>query len=136
MSSTCSQCGRQPESGFALCDRCRTKMRERAAAWRETGGQRERRRQAREAVLAAYGGHCACCGEGTPEFLTIDHINGVPDRHRYRRSGRRLKGTELYLRLVVEGFPDDCQLLCFNCNNARAIYGTCPHEVATLRAVG
>lgn len=33
-----------------------------------------RRKRLRAAVLEAYGARCACCGEDTEEFLSIDHI--------------------------------------------------------------
>jgi len=34
----------------------------------------------------------------------------------------------IQLRARREGFPDDLQLLCFNCNCGKAIHGECPHE--------
>ena len=80
----------------------------------------------RNLVLEAYGGKCMCCGETTPEFLQIDHINNDGGDHR-----RELKreGTGFYHWLKANNFPKDrFQLLCSNCNFAKAKYGQCPHE--------
>ena len=78
----------------------------------------------RKEVVTAYGGQCACCGEQRIEFLAIDHVhnNGAADR---KENGR---GGTIHLRLKRMGYPkDDYQLLCHNCNMAKAFYGTCPH---------
>jgi hypothetical protein len=86
-------------------------------------GRRICRTCERAEILAAYGGHCVCCGESTPEFLSIDHINGGGSAH--RRSINRY----IYRFLKETGFPkNEFRLLCYNCNMARAKYGTCPHE--------
>ena len=79
----------------------------------------------RQEVLDAYGGLCACCGETTPEFLGIDHING---RGSIERKG--MTGYTLYRKLRREGFPKDLyQLLCHNCNQAKGYYRVCPHQI-------
>lgn len=79
-----------------------------------------KRQQIRQQVIEAYGRTCVCCGESTQEFLTIDHING--------RAPREKRGMLTYERLVRNGFPkENYQLLCFNCNCAKGIYGVCPH---------
>src|SRR3990172_5963982 len=36
----------------------------------------------RREVLDHYGGACACCGETTLEFLSLDHKNGGGTKHR------------------------------------------------------
>jgi len=72
--------------------------------------------------IAAYGGKCACCGETGTEFLTLDHINGRASEP-YRTTGQKA-----WARLKARGWPkDNFQLLCFNCNCAKGIYGRCPH---------
>ena len=77
----------------------------------------------RREFLAAYGGKCACCGEGTQEFLSLDHINGDGSQH------RKMTGSLTYLWLRKRGWPkDNYRLLCMNCNFARGRYGYCPHE--------
>lgn len=62
-----------------------------------------------------------------PQFLTIDHING--DGWQHRQIEGIQPGTQLYRWLKRNGFPKDrFQLLCFNCNCAKSIYGVCPHK--------
>lgn len=75
----------------------------------------------RAEILRAYGGECACCGESAPKFLAIDHINS--DAHKeHTRTG----GSTFYGRIKRRGFPPEYQLLCHNCNAAKA-QGGCPH---------
>lgn len=77
----------------------------------------------REEFLRAYGGKCACCGESTPEFLELDHINGGGRQHRLREK------RDLYQVLKEQGFPkDEYRLLCANCNHSLGVRGYCPHE--------
>lgn len=77
---------------------------------------------------------CACCGEPDIRFLTIDHINGNGNKHR-KSSGCRT-GSIFYRWLIKAGMPDGYQVLCYNCNNARAWYGTCPHQVVVSNSGG
>lgn len=69
-----------------------------------------------------YGGKCTCCGEATYEFLTLEHLEGRPKNNKKRRTG---KGA--WLQVKQEGFPDKYTVLCFNCNCAKGIHGSCPH---------
>jgi len=84
-------------------------------------------RQRKLEVIAAYGSKCVCCGESTPEFMTIDHIynDGAAERKLY--SG----ASGIYAFLKRNGYPKDrYQLLCWNCNCAKHFNGgVCPHEV-------
>lgn len=84
-------------------------------------------RRLRAAALAAYGGCCACCGETTPEFLGIDHVNNDGEAHRAELKGY---GRAIYQWLKREGYPQDgrFQVLCHNCNVAKGCYGACPHQ--------
>lgn len=97
--------------------------------WKKHGALIRAKRRA--AVLEAYGSKCVCCGEDTPEFLTVDHINNDGARHREAISPsdpRGGSGTYLYIWLKRHGFPkDNFQLLCWNCNCAKGRYGSCPH---------
>lgn len=120
--------------------RCKCCANASTKAWVERN--RERRAAAAAAwaarlkaeVIAAYGGCCACCGETEPDFLTLDHVDGVvPPEHRYA-DGSRINGPALYGRVKREGFPPAYRVLCWNCNAARGLYGLCPHE-RKLRAV-
>ena len=87
---------------------------------------KERRRRLRSEVIAAYGGRCACCGETTPEFLSVDHMNNDGAQHR-----KHVKSGQFYPWLKRNGFPKDgFQLLCMNCNSAKGFFGECPHQRA------
>jgi len=77
----------------------------------------------RQRVLEYYGNKCGCCGEVTYEFLTVDHINNNGAKHR-----KELKGSSVYNWIIKNNFPDDFQILCYNCNCAKGFYGKCPHK--------
>jgi hypothetical protein len=81
-------------------------------------------RKKRLAVIAAYGGKCKCCGESRFEFMQFDHVNNNGKAHR-EQVGR---GYKFLLWLERNNYPDIIQLLCSNCNFAKAKYGICPHE--------
>lgn len=91
-----------------------------------------RRARLRMAALTKYGGNppkCACCGEGTLEFLSIDHINGGGNKHRQRL---KLKaGFEFYRWLENNNYPEGFRVLCHNCNLSLGYYGYCPHANKT-----
>jgi len=77
-------------------------------------------------VLSHYSGglfKCACCNDTHLEFLTIDHVDGGGRKH-YKEIG----GTGLYRWLRKNGYPKGFQVLCFNCNFAKHVYVTCPHQ--------
>lgn len=94
--------------------------------------RRNVRVQARLGALNAYSDgdpKCACCGERTVEFLTIDHINGNGAAHRRELEAQNVgPGTGFYLWLKSNGYPNGFQVLCYNCNCAKGCYGTCPHK--------
>lgn len=83
------------------------------------------RKELRAEVLGHYGAHCACCGETTPEFLCIDHINGGGTQHRKQIGG---SSPSMYAWIRKQGFPDDFRVLCHNCNQSLGLYGFCPHQ--------
>ena len=75
-------------------------------------------------MIEAYGGVCTCCGETASIFLTIDHIDGSGAKDR----ANGLRGANLYRKLRREGWPkDNYRILCFNCNIAVGVLGSCPH---------
>lgn len=79
----------------------------------------------RDRIFAAYGAVCACCGEVMRAALTIDHVNGGGGEHRRKLGGGNRR--EL-LEIINADFPADYQILCYNCNFARAKNGgVCPH---------
>jgi hypothetical protein len=99
--------------------RCNQEKPEQARKRRRRGN-----RSLRARVFAQYGQKCVCCGEGTPEFLCLDHLNGGGTKHRREVGG----GTTFYRWLIRESFPEGYRVLCYNCNAASAYYGRCPHE--------
>ena len=95
------------------------------------------RMRLRAAVFLHYGGptpKCACpkCDETNYRFLTIDHIAGKGNIH---RRSLKMWGLHFYRWLIKEGFPAGSQVLCWNCNSGRHIYGTCPHLLPRERLV-
>lgn len=85
----------------------------------------------RREVIAAYGGCCTCppCGESVFEFLTIEHLQGDGAAHR-AKVGRNAQAQLLDIK--KRGFPAEYTILCYCCNLAKAIYGTCPHLAAAV----
>lgn len=122
----CKDCRRVRDAERRAADR--QKFRDAHTAWREANREHVRaytRRKAadlRAEVLAAYGGACACCGERTPDFLTLDHINGGGTAHRKATWGK------VYQQVKREGFPPGYRVLCWNCNWAYRLMGDCPHR--------
>mgnify|MGYP001590487909 CR=1 FL=1 len=84
----------------------------------------------RRLVLETYSHgtpRCACCGETTYQFLSLDHINGGGSAH--QREAHK-QGTRVYQLVKNAGFPPGYQVLCHNCNMAKGFYGQCPHQAA------
>ena len=114
-----------------LCSTCATKAQKRwRAKWiandplhKDNICQKNYRLRIRQEVLNHYGVTCACCGEKTQEFLTVDHMNGGGGKHR-----KQIKGGTIYSWLKRNNYPEGFQILCFNCNQAKYIYGVCPHQ--------
>lgn len=114
-----------------LCKVCKERRREEYHAdgdrRREVG--RQRKRNLRMAAFYAYGGPvCACCGEDRYEFLTIDHVNGDGGKHRRRLKKKHGYVVEIYRWLKNNRYPKGFQVLCWNCNCAKAHFGQCPHQ--------
>ena len=84
---------------------------------------RKRRELARATILTAYGGKCACCGEGKQAFLSLDHIDNDGAAH------RRQLTMDLAEWACQNDFPPSLQLLCMNCNWGKRLTGVCPHRV-------
>lgn len=86
--------------------------------------RKERTRKIKDIILEHYGAVCVCCGENIKEFLTIDHKNGGGCKHREEIGF----GYVFYKWVVDNGFPEDLQIMCMNCNFAKGSSGRCPHE--------
>lgn len=66
----------------------------------------------------AYGGKCALCGEGSQEFLCLDHVGNNGKEERALVGG----GRHLYRYLRKQGYPKNgYRVLCYNCNMARML---------------
>lgn len=108
-------------------ERNRQKIYERNKLWRENNRERDcenkkrYNQKIRQLVLKHYGNKCACCGEKRQEFLTIDYVYGGGGIH------RRSIGN-FYRWIINNNFPFNLQVLCYNCNMAKARYGYCPHR--------
>lgn len=152
----CNKCKKEPSvEGGSWCAGCRAKARERRnrseeskqkakdarEKWRRShrpyDAQKSKnyRQRLKKQVIEAYGGKCACCGETSIEFLTLDHIdnNGAAHRrelfpHIAAKLGHGLGGWSFYVKVRKLGFPPGLQVLCWNCNSAKQYYGRCPHQ--------
>jgi len=71
-----------------------------------------------------YGGKCVCCGEDEPKFLAIDHVENNGGEHR-----KTLGNQTIYKWLRDNNYPTGFQILCHNCNMAKAFYKVCPHKI-------
>ena len=71
---------------------------------------RESYYKAKEKVFDHYGRKCKGCGFDDPRALSIDHKDSDGADHR-----RKLGGVNFYRWLVRQGFPDNFQVLCMNC---------------------
>ena len=113
----CKKCGKSlPADGKLHCHNCLER-------------NNAKNLEIKTKVMNHYGGKCACCGEDNLIFLSIDHINGGGDKHR-RELGSG--GGRLYRWIVSNNYPNDFQVLCFNCNQGRAVNGgVCPHQQET-----
>ena len=85
---------------------------------------KDKRRHLRMEVLLSYGGECLCCGEHRYEFLGMDHIDGNGAQH--RRDEGLHGGTEFYMWLKKNDYPEGFRVLCHNCNFSRGHLGYCP----------
>jgi hypothetical protein len=118
-------CPTEAMSDHSLCDKHRASEQLRS---------KERHRQEKESVFAAYGGAvCACCGETEISFLTLDHIadNGAEDRRQRglcKNTQSRGGGHPFYGQLRREGYPPGLQVLCWNCQWGKRLCNTCPHK--------
>lgn len=154
----CTHCrSRRPKIGETRCEVCKTKSREHTANRRKyrrlnnlclrcgknpPGSQRycvecnalykAYRNKIKLQAVEHYGTVCQCCNEPNLLFLTIDHINGGGNQH--RKKIQTHTGNSFYRWLRQNGYPPGYQVLCFNCNCAKGLYGQCPHETARALA--
>ncbi|KKN26963.1 hypothetical protein LCGC14_0869590 [marine sediment metagenome] len=78
-------------------------------------------RRAKNLFFEMYGSKCACCGEETREFLTLDHVKGQVGK-------KKQKTRAAYGEAIKKYDPEKFRILCRNCNWAIGFLGYCPHE--------
>lgn len=107
-------CGKHKSApGGKLCEDCKQRQRRETAALREE-------------MFEHYGRACVCCGEKRYEFLQFDHIEN--DGYSWAKK-YNTRGTGIYRVMRRLGYPAGViQVLCANCNYAKAHYGYCPHH--------
>lgn len=120
----CVQCGQSAAVGRPRCSKCMAYVRRKQAKCAV---------DTKRAVFDHYGRRCVCCGETTPEFLSVDHVDGGGTKHRESLAGGK-SGSGFYRWLRRNNFPAGFQVLCFNCNCAKGFYGECPHARAGREA--
>lgn len=111
----CVRCSNKALAGLVHCAECLLKL-------------RLSNRNTKQKVLDHYGQKCNCkCGCNVTRFnhLTIDHVNNDGHIHRAK------VGFSIYRWIVKNNFPDDLQVLCWNCNCAKQQYGGCSDEDMT-----
>ena len=127
--SRCERDGYQKQCKTCQRENQRVCRAKRKASGRLNYSQEEHRRRKYEVMSHYSGGDpaCACCGESTLEFLSIDHINGGGSEHRkeLRQPGKRIT---MYRWLKRHGYPPGYRVLCHNCNQSLGTWGYCPHQ--------
>ena len=115
----CKNCGAHPirSETTTTCQKCFD---------RAKANKKKRQSKNWEMILDHYGPKCNCCGETTTEFLTLDHINN--DGAVHKRSLNTKDSHAIKKWVVQNHFPDNFQILCYNCNCVRNTLGYCPHE--------
>lgn len=70
--------------------------------------------------MKKYGGQCVYCKTTELAVLTIDHKddNGAPERKTHSCSRR------FYHKLRTDSLREDLQVLCFNCQWRKRMYGS------------
>ena len=74
------------------------------------------RQRLKSEVFSYYGKgqiKCNCCEEKELHLLTIDHINGGGNKHREQEGIKT--GYSTYSWLKKNNFPEEFQVLCWNC---------------------
>lgn len=82
-------------------------------------------------LFSVLGGECECCGEKELMFLCVDHKKGGGSKHR-AQVGKSYRMFYWILRQIdelgLERVKEDFRILCWNCNSAMGLFGSCPHQ--------
>jgi len=131
-SGLCIYCGENPfqdgKKGCSSCLKDKYKNQKKYLKNHPTV-QREYNLRIRKEVLEKYGNQCKCCGENNWALLVIDHINDDGYQERKDLYGSQNGAAQqFFLKLRKEKIRSDLQVLCWNCNAAKSLYGCCPHN--------
>ena len=108
----------------------------------KTGGHSPKRQELKKKVMLAYskkylkknGLYCFCCRKRLHlDFLTMDHVKGRKQMEKdkqLRKIGYMAsrEGPSLNNWLMKNKLPKGFQVLCWNCNTTKELYGLCPHK--------
>jgi len=79
---------------------------------------------------------CANCGIDAYSVLCLDHINndGAEHKRRLNKQGKKSLGTaDIYRDIIRNNFPDNFQVLCFNCNFHKEFMRRCDEQDEKLK---
>lgn len=137
----CTMCGSKNSTPQRnVCPICAAKKQKYQAALpleQKSGYFKKWREDQWDKIFFHYGEKCACCGETTRLFLTLDHMNndGNIDRKQHGR-----KDIQVACWIIKNNFPSSFQILCMNCNwGKHRNKGICPHkqpEPVSVRQMG
>lgn len=82
----------------------------------------------RKSCIDAYGGQCACCGLSSEKYLQLDHINNDGKDHRKQIYPNNHHRGSMYTWAFRNNFPNNLQLLCANCHQAKTSGKSCTPE--------
>lgn len=112
----CRYCLIRPiEPGKSMCGGCLVK---------HNIKQKTNYQKYRNAAIIAYGECCVCCGNPNQKYLQLDHIHNDGVTHRAEVFNNRRTGN-MYKWATINNFPNNLQLLCANCHQAKTVYGGC-----------
>ena len=79
---------------------------------------------------------CANCGIDVYSVLCLDHIknDGAEHKRRLNKQGRKQLGTtDIYRDIIRNNFPDNFQVLCFNCNYHKEFMRRCDEQQKNIK---
>jgi hypothetical protein len=90
--------------------------------------QKQNYQNLRQACLNGYGNKCACCGQNNHKYLQLDHVDNDGAQHRKELFNNNHRKGSIYPWAFKNNFPDNLQLLCANCHQAKTLHGGCTED--------
>ena len=112
----CATCYSSRGGNTRYCDKCLEAIRRSSQKLRHSDT---------ESALHHYGGICVFCDESYTPFLTFDHKNDDGAAIRRQVMGKN-GGFNICSWLRLNNYPDNIQILCFNCNCGKSKLGERP----------